>query len=114
MVRKADIKRVESLAGGRGCATVHHIVPAEELYGHGRMYAKVVLDPKASVGWHRHVGETEPYYILEGEGIFVDDDGSRTKVCPGDVCTIKPGQCHAMENASEYKELVFMALIHND
>lgn len=112
MVRKANITETKELAGGRGEAVVHYIVPEEDLFGHGRMYAKVVLKPNASVGWHRHVGETEPYYILEGEGIFVDDDGSRTKVVPGDVCTIKPGQCHAIENASEYKDLAFMALIH--
>ena len=62
---------------GKGCAEVHEIVPEKDLYGHGKLYAKVVLKPNSSVGWHRHVGETEPYYILEGEGIFVDDDGSR-------------------------------------
>lgn len=114
MIRKAIIEEKPELAGGKGKAIVHNIVTKEELYGHGRMYAKVVLMPGSSVGWHRHVGETEPYYILEGEGIFVDDDGSRTKVGPGDVCTILPGQCHALENASDNKELSFMALIHND
>ena len=93
--------------------------PADCLWGGGRAgfgecNAKVVLKPNSSVGWHRHVGETEPYYILEGEGIFVDDDGSRTKVGPGDVCTILPGQCHAIENASSCKDLAFMALIHKD
>ncbi|MDO5147205.1 MAG: cupin domain-containing protein [Eubacteriales bacterium] len=114
MIRKTNIVEVQGLAGGRGVAQIHHIVPEQELYGHGRMYAKVVLRPGSSVGWHRHVGETEPYYILEGEGIFVDDDGSRTKVFPGDVCTIKPGQCHSIENASLIKNLVFMALIHKN
>lgn len=113
MIRKAEIEEREGMAGGKGTATVHHIVSKEELYGHGRMYAKVVLHPGSTVGWHRHVGETEPYYILEGEGIFVDNDESRTKVGPGDVCTILPGQYHSIENASMEKDLVFMALIHN-
>ena len=112
MVRKANIVEVQGLAGGNGVAVIHHIVPAEELYGHGRMYAKVVLKPSSSVGWHRHVGETEPYYILEGKGVFVDDDGTRTQVEPGDVCVIHPGQCHSIENASESEDLTFMALIH--
>ena len=112
MVRKANIVQKQELGGGKGCAEVHEIVPEKDLYGHGKLYAKVVLKPNSSVGWHRHVGETEPYYILEGEGIFVDDDGSRTKVGPGDVCTILPGQCHAIENASSCKDLAFMALIH--
>ena len=114
MVRKANIIQKQELGGGKGCAEVHEIVPEKDLYGHGKLYAKVVLKPNSSVGWHRHVGETEPYYILEGEGIFVDDDGSRTKVGPGDVCTILPGQCHAIETASSCKDLSFMALIHKD
>lgn len=114
MVRKANVVEVQGLAGGKGTAVVHHIVSEKELYGHGRMYAKVALKPGASVGWHRHVGETEPYYILSGEGIFVDDDGSRHKVWAGDVCTIVPGQCHSIENASKYQDLEFMALIHKD
>lgn len=112
MVRKPIVKEVEGLAGGKGTAIVHHIVPAEDLYGHGRMYAKVQLPPGASVGWHKHVGETEPYFILEGQGIFIDDDGSRNPVGPGDVCTIVPGQSHSIENASETEDLFFMALIH--
>ena len=74
MVRKANIVQKQELGGGKGCAEVHEIVPEKDLYGHGKLYAKVVLKPNSSVGWHRHVGETEPYYILEGEGIFVDDD----------------------------------------
>ncbi len=112
MVRKATIVDAKELHGGKGITHIHHIVPKEDLYGHANMYAKVVVDPKASIGWHQHVGETEPYYILEGKGIFVDNDGSRTEVGPGDVCTIIPGQSHAIENASEYADLVFMALIH--
>jgi quercetin dioxygenase-like cupin family protein len=66
------------------------------------------------VGWHQHVGETEPYFILEGEGIFTDDDGTKTHVFPGDVCTILPGQRHSLDNASDKDPLVFMALIYND
>ena len=114
MVRKAFLEKKEGLANGRGPAEVYHIVPKEELYGHGRMYAKVVLSPGSTVGWHQHIGETEPYYILEGEGIFTDNDGSKTHVFPGDVCTILPGQWHSMENASQTESLAFMALIHND
>ncbi len=113
MVRKANIVEVEGLAGGKGVAEVHHIVPKKDLYGHGRMYAEVHLKPGCTVGWHQHIDETEPYYILRGQGIFIDNDESRTIVNPGDVCTILPGQFHSMENASETEELVFMALIHN-
>lgn len=112
MVRKANVIEVAELAGGKGIAEVHHVISKEEFKGAGNMYAKVVLKPGASVGWHRHTGETEPYYVLQGRGIFVDNDGTRTEVGPGDCCIIEEGQCHAIENASPCLDFVFMALIH--
>ena len=41
MVRKAEIKTVEGLRGGKGKLEMHHILKPEELNGHGRMYALV-------------------------------------------------------------------------
>ena len=58
MVRKENTVAVEHLGGGKGTAYVHHIISKEEFLGHGRMYAKVVLPPGASVGWHQHVHDT--------------------------------------------------------
>lgn len=112
MVRKTNVKVVEGLRGGNGAVEIHHIVSPEELNGHGTMYAKVVLKPGCSIGYHQHVDNTEPYYILQGKGIFVDNDMSRTEVGPGDVCWIEVGQSHAIENNSD-EDLVFMALIYN-
>ena len=113
MVRKTEVKMVEGLRGGKGTAEVHHIVTAEELRGHGKMYAKVVLAPHSSVGYHQHVGDTEPYYIHSGHGVFIDNDGSRIPVGPEDVCIIECGQSHGMENNSD-EELVMMALVYNE
>ena len=99
--------------GGEGSLEKYHIVSAEELNGHGKMFAKIVLHPHSSIGWHQHVGNTEPYYILEGKGIFVDNDGSRSEVGPGDVCYIEVGQSHSLENPTD-ENLVFIALIYNE
>ena len=51
--------------------------------------------------------------ILEGKGIFVDNDGSRSEVGPGDVCYIEVGQSHSLENPTD-ENLVFIALIYNE
>ena len=56
---------------------------------------------------------TEPYYILKGNGIFVDNDGSRTEIHPGDVCVIEVGQSHAIENPGG-EPLEIMALVINE
>lgn len=71
MVRAEIIEEVKNLAGGKGTCFLKHVVTEEELFGHGRMYAKVVVPPGCSVGWHQHVTDTEPYYILKGEGVFI-------------------------------------------
>ncbi len=112
MVKKPTIEVRENMRGGNGEVIFEHIVSKEELDGHGRLYARIRLKPGCSIGFHEHIGETEPYFILEGHGIFVDNDGSRTVVNPGDVCCIEPGQGHAIENDSG-DDLVFMALIYN-
>ena len=117
MIREVKPVEVEGLAGGRGKAIRYEIVPKEELYGHGRLYARIILFPGSSIGWHQHINDTEPYYILRGEGDFYEgdtEDGERRKyhVKAGQVCVINVGQWHCMENNSD-GELEFMALIYN-
>ena len=64
MVRKTKVAVVEHPRGGEGSVEFHHIVSEEELNGHGSMYAMAVLRPHSSVGWHQHVGNTEPYFKM--------------------------------------------------
>ncbi len=112
MIRKEQCTEVEHLQGGKGTVKLYHIQTKEELGKAGRLFARVVLDPGCSIGWHQHKGETEPYYILKGEGTFVDADGSRHTVTPGDICTIEDGQFHSMENNSD-QPLEFIGLVYN-
>lgn len=68
---------------------------------------------KSSRGFHEHIGETEPYYIISGHGTFIDNDKTRIPVGPGDACLIECGQGHGFENDSD-EELVMMALVYNE
>ena len=67
----------------------------------------------SSIGYHEHLGETEPYYIVSGHGTFIDHDQTRIPVGPDDVCLIACGQSHGFENDSD-EELVMMALVYNE
>ena len=113
MVRKERYEEKEKLRGGEGIVRYYHVLTEEELNGHGRMFAKLVLPPGASIGWHQHVGETEPYYILKGEADFTDNDGTVTHVVPGDCCLIEVGQSHSIANNGD-EDVEFMALIYNE
>lgn len=113
MVRHNEAAVKEHLRGGEGHVVLYHILSGEELMGHGTMYARVVIPPHCSIGWHQHAGNTEPYYIIKGEGTFIDNDKSRTTVRPGDICTIRCGQWHSMENNSG-EDLEMIALVLNE
>ena len=114
MVRKPEVITKSQLRGGKGDVDFHYIISEDEMMGHGTMYAKMVLKPGSSIGWHQHVGNKEPYYVLSGTGRYTDNDGTVTIIGPGDVCTIECGHYHSVENLSDSENLEIMALILNE
>ena len=113
MVRKTSNDVRENVRGGKGSIEFQQVVMAEELNGHGALYAKLIFAPHSSIGRHQHVGCTEPYYILSGKAIFEDNDGTKTEVGPGDVCVINCGDSHSIENPYD-EPMEMMALIYNE
>ncbi len=113
MVKQERVVVAENLRGGNGTIEIHHFMEADELMGHGTMYARLVMKPHSSIGWHQHVGNTEPYAIIKGEGVFIDNDGSKTTVHAGDVCLIEVGQFHSLENNTD-ADLELIALVLNE
>ncbi len=113
MVRREILTVSHALHGGKGEIYKYAVLKPEEMMGHGTLYNRVVLPPGSSIGYHTHVGNTEPYYILKGEGIFTGPDGERVRVTAGDVCLIACGQSHGIENAGA-DNLEMMALILNE
>ena len=113
MVRQETLTVRRQVHGGNGEVYMYGVLTPEEMMGHGTMYSRVVLPPGSSIGYHTHVGNTEPYYILKGEGIFTGPDGERVRVTAGDVCLIACGQSHGIENAGA-DNLEMMALILNE
>lgn len=56
-----------------------------------------VLEPGASIGEHRHEGDEEFYYILEGTGEMTLDDRT-VSVQAGDFCFTRSGHRHSLRN----------------
>lgn len=110
MVRKEHVEVKENVRGGVGSIEFRYILEGDELLGHADMFARLILKPHSSIGWHQHEHNTEPYLILRGEGVFTDNDGSKTVVKSGDVCTIEVGHSHSIENNSD-EDLELIALI---
>lgn len=100
MVRKTDQSVIREHAhGGPGHIEVCQILAPQELRGRASLYAKVVVPPGAGIGLHPHYGETESYYILSGNGFFLDGSGQSVPVGPGDICDIREGESHGIENS---------------
>ncbi len=109
--KAADIKdeRMEKARGGVGFMMTKALISGDEFCGKGRMFNHSVLEPGSSVGVHKHEGDIEVYYILEGEGTY-NDNGKAVPVSAGDVTYCKDGEVHGLENTSK-ANLEFIALI---
>jgi mannose-6-phosphate isomerase-like protein (cupin superfamily) len=101
----------EKLRGGEGVARFTHLVPAE-LLRHAKLFSEIRLPPGASIGYHRHDGETEYYVFLSGTGV-VNDNGDERVVSPGDVTITGSGCSHSLANKGS-EDLVLYALIIYD
>lgn len=113
MIRRSSEKTldVKKMFGGEGEARMYRILDgAEEMYGRGRLFNHVYLDPGCEIGWHIHHGDGETYYILKGQGEY-NDNGQVALIGPGDVTFVDDGQGHSLKNTgSEPLEAIALIL----
>lgn len=74
-----------------------------------RLFSLVQVKPGEEVEYHMHVGESESFFILSGQGIY-NDNGNKVDVVPGMVTLTPSGQGHSIKNTGD-EMLVFIALI---
>lgn len=104
-----DVLKVEGAQGGAGHILKDLLISDEQCGEHCKMFAEIVLEPGCEVGYHAHIGDTETYYIVEGEGIY-NDNGEVIKVKAGDVTFCDEGQSHGLINDGDVN-LRMVALI---
>lgn len=74
-----------------------------------RLYSLVQVKPGEEVDFHTHIGESETFFILSGQGIY-NDNGNIVDVTPGMVTFTPSGQGHSIKNTGN-DLLSFIALI---
>ena len=74
-----------------------------------RLFSLVQVKPGEEVEYHMHVGESETFFILSGQGIY-NDNGTKVDVTPGMVTFTPSGQGHSIKNTGD-EILNFIALI---
>ena len=90
----------EQMRGGKGTVTVKHLLKPDEMLGKGRLFAELTVPPGASVGLHRHEGDVEAYYILQGKGRYRNNDESYDVVA-GDLTLVDDLNSHGIENTGD-------------
>jgi mannose-6-phosphate isomerase-like protein (cupin superfamily) len=103
MIRNTQEKAViENAHGGVGSIEIHKKITKEDKVEGLSLFAKVVVSPHSTIGYHQHTDDAEAYYVLKGEGIFLDHNEERVPVKAGDICLIKKGQSHGLENLTDH------------
>lgn len=98
------------IQNGKGMTHLKDLTDKEGLYGHGRLFAHMTVEPGNTIGYHEHQHEVEFFYILKGEGVFCDN-GEEVVVRPGDFCVTGHCDSHGMENrGSEPLEMIALIL----
>jgi mannose-6-phosphate isomerase-like protein (cupin superfamily) len=99
----------ENMRGGKGTVSIKHLLNPDEMLGKGRLFAQTTVPPGASIGLHRHEGDVEAYYVIEGSGVYYADD-ERFEIKVGDLTLVDDQHRHGVENTGE-TPLVMIALI---
>lgn len=108
--RKADLTVVpRNIHNGNGEVITIPLLTPEEFSGKGKVFSKMILPPGTSIGDHQHKADFEGFYILKGEGIFLDN-GKEVIVSEGDFTLTTDGESHSLKNDSQ-EDLEFIALL---
>lgn len=112
MYRTKDEMQTEfkCIRGGHGEVKMEKILlGADEMYGKGRMFNYMTLNPGDSIGEHTHEGDNEIFYFLKGTGAY-NDNGTIRRVQPGDTAVCSSGEMHGLINDGN-EPIEFIALI---
>jgi len=112
MIRKAQEQRRSlepRLKGGNDTVRLVHFLEEAQAYGTGRLFGISIIPPGGSIGYHKHTGDFEIYYILKGTAKVVDN-GVEDILYPGDSMTCREGDSHSIENNGDC-DLEYVAII---
>ena len=94
---------------GKGTMYITHLLTPAEMVGKCQMFAKVRIPAGCALGVHQHVGNNETYHIIQGRGLYTDNDKTY-EVKAGDTTFCADGDKHGIETVGD-EDLIFIALI---
>lgn len=100
----------ERCHNGKGTISFREVFNKDDFKSTIQFLHETSVMPDSTIGYHKHTGNEEIYYIVEGEGIMTVDEEEK-KVIPGDAVITHSGSSHGLKNTGdkELKILVFEA-----
>lgn len=97
--------------GGDGEVIIEHYIDEQLLNDSVVMYAKIILKPGCSLGFHKHEGNSETVVVLQGHADY-NDNGVATTLKAGDRVYCPSGEGHSIGNPADATEdVVLQALV---
>lgn len=114
MIRKAEecaTEAREHMRDGNGTVKMTHFVNKEELYGKGRLFSRITLEPGCSIGWHIHETDSEIFFVERGRPVY-NDGGTEKEAAPGDVLICPAGTGHSIANPTDETVDVIAVIVY--
>jgi len=94
--------RRDTFKNGQGGGWSRFLIPPDSVIkgSHFRMVAENTLDHGAEIGYHAHEGDDELFVILEGEGLYRENE-AEVRVGTGDMLFLTRGNAHGLKNTGE-------------
>ena len=104
--------REECIHGGTGLCRHATVFQGEEMQAPVRFINYTIVPPGASFGLHRHGNDNEFYIVLDGDGVYTQDDRD-IPVTAGDIIMNPASGAHGIRNTgdSDMRLLVFEVAI---
>ena len=107
----AATQLLERLYDGEGTLRLNEYMGKPEMRGAGRRLGILTLPQGTSIGQHQHVGECESYYILQGRGMYLDND-IEYELNPGDFTLCRDGEVHGIKNLTEQDLVMYIVILN--
>lgn len=87
---------------GKGAISFREVFLKRDFKSSLQFLHETSVMPNSTIGYHKHSGNEETYYVIEGEGIMIVD-GEERKVRSGDAIITYSGSSHGLKNISDKK-----------
>ncbi|MBM4172093.1 MAG: cupin domain-containing protein [Ignavibacteria bacterium] len=91
-----------------GAKNVLKQIPIEKADGTPNMSMRVfTVEPLGHTPYHKHEYE-QLNYIVEGEGVLINEKGEEKKLAQGDFALVLPNEMHQYKNVSDNRPFIFL------